>query len=390
MKYAFVILIFFSAAVCNLAAAEIPATAGTVNSKGFTRIDFCEADGLLYAFNGKDIYYYSSASDSFNVVFANAGSATSSTWDPADFAFLSDSNNIFLPTGESQKVVYADMQSGIAVEKTGLNRNYYSTASRYRNSQLFSNGVGTVNNTIFMLDINGDGSETQVAAVSTKNSGAIAFDFADNLYVADFKPVFDGRGLGYVDIYRISRGQLDSFVENNSFTVSAKLIVNNALLAGSDSIVVDADYNIYMGSYVGIAKIVPTSDPNNFAVTAIDGNIYANPHAFPVPNFKFSGITADIKNGKIYYGKSELDQNTYVYGPYTLYSFNVAAAENWSADLDGDGIVDFNDLYLMQEGYLYSGTHLKGDIDESGFVDFHDFAIFANQWQNKAAWYKRD
>jgi len=383
-------LIFLSAAVGKLAAAEIPATAGTVNSKGFTRIDFCEADGLLYAFNGKDIYYYSNVSDSFNVVFANAGYSTTSTWDPADFSFLSDSNNVFLPTGESQKAVYVEMLNSIAAEKTVLNRNYYSTASRYRDNQLFSNGVGPVNNTIFMLDMSGNGSETQVTQVSSKNSGAIAFDYADNLYVADFKPVFDGRGLGYVDIYRISRGQLDSFAEDNSFIVAAKLIVNNALLAGSDSIVIDADYNIYMGSYVGIAKIVPTSDPNNYTVTSIDGNIYANPHGFPLPNFKFAGITEDIKSGTIYYGKSELDQNTYVYGPYTLYSFNMTAAEFWSADLDGDGIVDFNDLYLMQEDYLCDGTYLKGDINDSGFIDFQDFRIFANHWRNEAAWYKKD
>ena len=142
MKYLLIILVVLSVAVVVSAAAEIPDTAGSVNSKGFTRIDFCNADGLLYAFNGLHIYSYSASTDSFNIVFANAGAATSSVWDPADFAFMSDCNNVVLPTGESDKVVYVDRQAGIAAEKTALHRNYYSTASRYRDNQIFANGVG--------------------------------------------------------------------------------------------------------------------------------------------------------------------------------------------------------------------------------------------------------
>jgi hypothetical protein len=392
MKKIFAILVLtgLAAAVTSVTAAEIPSVAGNVSSNGFTRIDFCNADGLLYAFNGTNLYRYSISTDSFEIAFSDAGSVISDMWDPSDIAFLTDCNNAILPTGESTKTVYADRQQGIAAEKIGLRRNYYSTASRYRDNQLFANGVGSQNNTIYLLDINFNGIETEVVRVSNNNSGAIAFDFADNLYLADFKPIFDGNRLGQVDIYRISRQQLDSFIEDGNFVVVPQLIVNNIILAGSDSMVIDADYNIYMGSYVGIAKIIPTDDPDNFAVSTVDGNIYAPPYGFPWPLFRFCGITADIRNGIIYYGISELNEQTYVYSPYTLQSFQSVAADNWSADLNGDGIVDFCDLFLLQEDFLYSGQYLKGDLNDDSFVDFQDFAIFAGQWQNKAPWHKED
>jgi len=392
MKKIFAILVLtgFSAAVASATAAEIPSVAGSVSSKGFTRIDFCNADGLLYAFNGLDLYRYSAVMDSFTVAFAGAGSAVSDTWDPADFAFLTDCNNAVLPTGESKKVVYVDRQAGTAGEKSGLRENYYSTASRYRDNQLFANGVGAVFNTVYLLDMNSNGMGTEVVQVSNNNSGAIAFDFADNLYLADFKPIVDDSKLGQVDIYRISRGQLDNFIEDSNFLVVPQLVVNNAVLAGSDSMVIDANYNIYMSSYVGIAKIVPTEEPNNFDVITVDGNIYAPPYGFPWPHLRFCGITSDIKSGKIYYGISELDEESYIYGPYILQIFQSTAAVNWSADLDGDGIVNFYDLYLLQESYLCWGQYLKGDLNDDGFVDFQDYVIFARQWQDKAPWYKEN
>jgi hypothetical protein len=383
------ILVGFAAAVGISTAAQIPQPAGNVSSKGFTRIDFCAADGLLYAFNGLDLYSYSVLSDSFIVAFAGAGSVISDTWDPADFAFENDCNNVVLLTGRSQRVVYVDRQLGIAQEKSGLRRNYFSTTSRYRDNQLFANGVDTVcNNTIYLLDTDSNGTETKVVEVSRNNSGAISFDFADNLYLADFKPIFDGNGLGQVDIYRIPRGQIDDFIEDSNFTVVPELIVNNAVMAGSDSIVIDANYDIYVGSYSGIARISPTNEPNTFNISAVDGNIYANPFTVPGPHFRFCGITADIKTGKIYYGKSELNEETWRYGLYILQSILVTAAANWSADLDGDGIVDFYDLYLLTEDYLCSGQYLKGDLNDDGFVDSQDFVIFARQWQDKSPWYK--
>jgi hypothetical protein len=389
-----IILIFvlagFAAVVGTSIAAEIPFVAGNVSSSGFTRIDFCLANRHLYAFNGLDLYRYSAATDSFTVAFAGAGSAITDTWDPADFAFLTDCNNAVLPTGQSSKVVYVDRVLQTAQEKSGLQRNYYSMASRYRDNQLYANGVGAVNNTIYLLDMNSNGTEKQVAGVSRNNSGAIAFDVADNLYVADFKPIFDGRGLGQVDIYRISRGQLDSFIADNNFAIVPRLIVNNAVLAGSDSMVIDANYNIYMGSYVGVAKIITTNEPNNFSMAAVDGNIYASPHGFPWPHFRFCGITADIKSGRIYYGKSELNEQTYMYGPYVLQSKQDVAAIDWSADLNGDGIVDFSDLHLLAGDYLETGQYLKGDLDDDRYVNLKDYVVFARQWKNRAPWYKEN
>jgi hypothetical protein len=131
----------FAAAVEISTAAQIPSMAGNVSSNGFTRIDFCSADSLLYAFNGLDLYRYNSVSDSFEVAFTGAGSLIGDTWDPADFAFLTDCNNSVLPTGQSKRVVYVDRQSGVAQERSGLRRNYFSMACRYRDNQLFANGV---------------------------------------------------------------------------------------------------------------------------------------------------------------------------------------------------------------------------------------------------------
>jgi hypothetical protein len=379
----------FAAVVGTSTAAEIPPVAGNVSSKGFTRIDFCSADGLLYAFNGLNLYKYNTAGDSFEIAFSGAGSATSYQWDPADFSFVTDSNNAVLPTGNSMRVVYVDRQLGLAQERSGLQRNYYSTACRYRDNQLFANGVGAVCNTIYLLETGSNGTETEIAGVSNNNSGAIAFDAADNLYVADFKPLFDGSGLGKVNIYRISRGKLDAFTEDSNFIVTSELLVKDVILAGSDSMIIDANYNIYMSSYVGVAEIIPTNEPNDFNVIAIDGNIYANPIGFPWPDWRFCGITADIKTGRIYYGKSELNEE-YVYEPYTLQSLQIVGAVDWSADLDGDGIVNFYDLYLLQEDYLCSGQYLKGDINDDGHVNFQDFVILARQWRNKAPWYKEN
>ncbi|OQA03419.1 MAG: hypothetical protein BWY69_00466 [Planctomycetes bacterium ADurb.Bin401] len=366
---------------------EIPEKTDNVMSTGFTKLDFCAADNMLYAFNGTNLYRYSSLTESFDTAFNGAGTIISETWDPADIAFLSDSNDVFLPTGQSERVVFVDRQQEIATEKSGLRRNFYSSASRYRDNQLFANGVGEeYNNTIYLLNVSLNGTETEVVKISDKNSGAIAFDFADNLYISDFAPIWDGQKLGNVDIYRIARWQLDAFLEDSSFGIVPELIVNNVVLAGSDSMTIDGDYNIYMSSYVGIAKIVPTDDPNDFEVSAIDGNIYAPPYGLPPPNVRFCGITSDIKSGTIYYGRSVLNQ--YVFEPYVLAQIQTIPAVEWSGDLDGDGIIDFYDLYLLQQDYLCSGEHLKGDIDDDGFVDFQDYIIFADQWNDKARWYK--
>ena len=159
MNCFFKILVVLSVTSIAMGVTEIPETAGNVSSSGFTKLDFCNADGSLYAFNGLHLYRYSNAEQHFEIAFAGAGSVISEIWDPADFAFMSDSNNVFLSSGQSMRVVYVDRMQGTAAEKSGLRRNYYSSASRYRDKQLFANGVGTVYNTIYLIDLNGQGME---------------------------------------------------------------------------------------------------------------------------------------------------------------------------------------------------------------------------------------
>ena len=385
-------LIIISAGGSLCQSAEIPDVAGNVSSNGFTRLDFCYADESLYAFNGLTLYRYDANSDSFLVVFGGVGAVIEDKWDPADFAFLTDSNIAVLPTGLSMKVVTADVNSQIAEEKTALARNYYSVASRFRDDKFFANGLGSSMNTIYLVDTTGPGSETEVVEVSNKNSGAIAFDAADNLYVADFYPILDGNGVSYglgkIDIYRISRAQLDEFADDANYTVTPQLLVNDAILAGSDSMVIDADYNIYIGSYVGLAKLTPTAEANDFNVIEVDGDIYANPYGFPWPDFVFSGITADVRSGTLYYGKSRLNEQTYQYESYLLQSISIEPVVNWPGDLDGDGIVNGRDLELLISDYFYNGDYLKGDLDRNNYVDLMDFAVFTRQWLDTAPWYR--
>ncbi len=385
----FRLVVFGVAIACSgLQAAAIPGTDGNVNEQGFTRIDFCQADETLYAFNGLHLYGYDPNTNVFSIAVSNVGTATTKTWDPADFAFVTDGNTAVLPTGQSEGFVSVDMVSGTAEEETGLVRNYYAIASRFRDGQVFSNGVGDVSmNTIYMIDTAGDGNETEVAEVSNRNSGGICFDAADNLYLADFYPLNDGSGLGDVDIYRISRGQLDAFAADGNFVVVPELLVSDAVLAGSDSIVVDGNYDIYVGSYVGIAKITASSDANSFLVSEVDGDIDANPHAgWPPPSPVFCGIAGDVRGGVLYYGRGQTDVN-YIYGPYLLQEVSVEGVSEWPADLDGDGIVGYSDLAILVDDYCYAGEYLKGDLNDDGQGDMRDFAIFAGQWLDKASWY---
>lgn len=381
-------LMIIAAGVCFCSSAVIPNVAGNVSGSGFTRLDFCYGDEILYAFNGLDLYRYDADSDSFVVSFSGAGAVIPDSWDPADFAFVTDSNVAVLPTGMSMKVVTADVNSQTAEEKTGLVRNYYSVASRFRDKQFFANGAGSVMNTIYLVDTTGTGSEKEVVKVSSRHSGAIAFDAADNLYVADFGPIFDGNGLGEIDIYRISRADLDAFADDANYVVVPQLLVDDAILAGSDSMVIDANYHIYIGSYVGIAKLIPTAEANDFDVIEVDGDIYANPHGFPWSDFVFSGITADIRSGVLYYGKSELNQQGYQYEPYLLQTISIEPVVDWPGDLDGDGIVNWVDLELLVYDYFLNGDYLKGDLDRDNYVDLIDFTVFARQWLDTAPWYK--
>jgi hypothetical protein len=389
MKYEKIFLVFtITAAIAQFAvAAVIPDPDGNISSAGFTRMDFCQYDQSLYAFNGLDLYRYDTAEDSFVIIYPSLGTTTSLSFDPADFAFETDSNNILLPTGLSRSFVYADIQNQQAQEITDLNRNYYSIASRFRFPFVAANGITSgMNNTIYSIGIDETEKEKQLAEISNANSGAIAFDFADNLYISDFIPLNDGSGLGNVDIYRIPVAQIDSFIDDNNDQPVPELIADNIILAGSDSIVIDANYNIYITSYVGIAKVIVTNDPAVFTVEQIDGNIYANPHqGWPMLSPVFNGITADIVSGKLYYGRSEVEN--FLYLPYQLNTADITPATVFSADLDGDGIVSFEDLLILVQDFNYQGDYLKGDIKTDGKVDMIDFAAFSGQWNKKAPWY---
>ena len=48
-----------------------------------------------------------------------------------------------------------------------------------------------------------------------------------------------------------------------------------------------------------------------------------------------------------------------------------------ATDLDVNGYIELDDLLMMCENWLGSGT---GDIDNSGIVDFRDFAEFGLAW----------
>jgi hypothetical protein len=383
-----VLILCITAAASDVeAAAVIPPVEG-VSSTGFTRIDFCQATEKLYAFSGWSLYRYDIGSDSFVAVLVNVGAATSKTWDPADFAFSTDGLFAALPTGSSGGFVDAVIPSGPATEKTGLSRNYFSTASRFRTNELYANGVASSPNFLFRLSLTGNGSEFPLCSVSMKSSGSLAFDAADNAYIADFGPTPDG--LGKVDIYRISRGQLDNAAIDPCFVVTPQLLANDIVLAGSDSMAIDGSYNIYIGSYVGIAKIMPSPDPNVYQVVPIAGNITANPHqGWPPPSPVFCGITADIRAGILYYGTAVLNLN-WLYDPYSLAQSPIVAVTDWPADLQGDGIINYADFNMFIADYLMTGSYLKGNLNNDTVVDLKDFAIFAKQWRNTAPWYQEN
>ena len=55
---------------------------------------------------------------------------------------------------------------------------------------------------------------------------------------------------------------------------------------------------------------------------------------------------------------------------------------NSCADLYSDGVVDYLDLRIFAENWLWMGTPGDNavDLNCNGSVDFVDFAIFALQW----------
>lgn len=56
------------------------------------------------------------------------------------------------------------------------------------------------------------------------------------------------------------------------------------------------------------------------------------------------------------------------------------------ADFNGDGVVDFADLYVLYEDWLGEAGDSPADFVDDGFIDFADFAEFAENWLWKAGW----
>ena len=50
------------------------------------------------------------------------------------------------------------------------------------------------------------------------------------------------------------------------------------------------------------------------------------------------------------------------------------------ADIDANDVVDYIDLKLFTNKWLYQEILRPEDLDRNGFVNFIDFAIFANYW----------
>jgi len=50
------------------------------------------------------------------------------------------------------------------------------------------------------------------------------------------------------------------------------------------------------------------------------------------------------------------------------------------ADLNTDGFVNYADLMLLTEKWLYQEVLLPEDLDRDVIVNFTDFSIFADNW----------
>jgi len=50
------------------------------------------------------------------------------------------------------------------------------------------------------------------------------------------------------------------------------------------------------------------------------------------------------------------------------------------ADLDNDDDVDYADLMLFTDKWLYQKVLLSEDLNRNAIVDFNDYAIFGDNW----------
>jgi hypothetical protein len=68
-------------------------------------------------------------------------------------------------------------------------------------------------------------------------------------------------------------------------------------------------------------------------------------------------------------------------------AFNdVNSAERLLSDLNGNGIVDWDDMSILSQHWLLdpAGTEPYAGVDDDNIVDFFDYALFAQDWMNSA------
>ena len=71
--------------------------------------------------------------------------------------------------------------------------------------------------------------------------------------------------------------------------------------------------------------------------------------------------------------------NMGAYGGTPQASMSLSTAGN-IADLNTNALVDYTDLMMFTNKWLYEEVLLPEDLDRNGVVNFTDFAEFAGQW----------
>jgi hypothetical protein len=127
-------------------------------------------------------------------------------------------------------------------------------------------------------------------------------------------------------------------------------------------------------SYVRIIDIPGSGDFNDMAVEHID------PNSWPVWDYYVSDHS--IYDAWVTWDSGGLD----------LEAIGVLEEQEYSADINLDGIVDIFDLLIFASAWQshFGQDNWVGRCDLAKFqnlvIDFLDFAVFANQWQKVESW----
>ena len=141
----------------------------------------------------------------------------------------------------------------------------------------------------------------------------------------------------------------------------------------------------------GILQQTFGDDPNDFGYYFADGTSTATPHV--------SGAAALLASNGVTDPdmiREALEQTAEDLGPpgwdteYGWGLLNIEAALKYfedttvvTGDINGDSIVNFNDITLLVEQWQYIAiTPLATDIDGDRIVNFKDFALLAQNWKN--------